>query len=56
MLSAFLQLFDRQYLEWDPLLAHTNQPIIGSYHEQAIVGATAKQAENGSAKIPLVTS
>lgn len=36
------------------LLAHTNQAVIRSHHEQAIVGAAAQKTEHRSSQIPFV--
>ena len=36
------------------LLAHANQSVICSHHEQAVVGTAAQQTEHGGSQIPFV--
>jgi hypothetical protein len=38
------------------LFAHADQAIVGSNHEQAVVGLTAEHTEDGSAQVAFVTS
>jgi hypothetical protein len=38
------------------LFAHSDQTIIGSNHEQAVIGLTAEHAKDGSAQVAFVTS
>ena len=36
------------------VLAHTDHPVVRSHHEETVVRLTGKQAEDGSAQVPLV--
>lgn len=37
------------------LFAHANETIVGSDHEQAVIGLAAEHAEDGSAQVAFVT-
>lgn len=38
------------------LFAHADKAIVGSDHEQAVIGLTAEHAKDGSAQVTFVTS
>jgi len=56
MLSSMCQSYVWYEREIKHLLAHTDQTIICSYHEQAVIWTAAKQPKDRGSQVPLMAS